>query len=163
MALDFDHVQKPIRKIRKPLKKIDAQASSEQVHEFRRNCRRLESMLEVLGKKSDSSAKRVLMRLARFRKRAGEIRDMDVLTGYAADNRQPKDEHDCEVQLLEYLGAKRRKYASGFHELRQKEGREPRRRLKRLQNQLAKTTLEAQQKTRPRGRERVPRGDSSRD
>jgi hypothetical protein len=35
---------------------------------------------------------------------------MDVLTSFASTV-HPRDENDCAVQLLEHLGAKRRKYA----------------------------------------------------
>ena len=42
--------------------------------------------------------------LARLRKRAGKVRDLDVLIGYVA-GLKISGEEDCRVQLLEYLGS----------------------------------------------------------
>jgi CHAD domain-containing protein len=48
----------------------------------------------------------LLRDVARLRKRAGKVRDMDVLTGHALTVRI-EGEQDCSVELLEYLGAER--------------------------------------------------------
>jgi hypothetical protein len=57
-------------------------------------------------------------------------RDMDVLTGFASSVHPPGEE-DCALQLLEHLGAKRRKYAKRLGAEVTNNGRLLRRRLRR--------------------------------
>jgi CHAD domain-containing protein len=96
--------------LRKLIKKAPKRASLDQVHDLRTHTRRLEAAVEALGLHSKRNERRLLRSLARVRKRAGKVRDMDVLTGYAskihADTDQP-----CLVQLLEYLGSARCRHA----------------------------------------------------
>ena len=54
--------------------------------------------------------KTVLKDLGRLRKRAGKVRDLDVLTGFASTV-HPRGEEECGIQLLERLGARRKKQA----------------------------------------------------
>ena len=56
----------------------------------------------------------MVKKLGRFRKRAGKVRDMDVLTSYASTI-HAKGEDDCAVQLLEYLGMRRQKLAKKLY------------------------------------------------
>jgi len=67
--------------------------------------------------------------MARIRRRAGKVRNMDILTGIASFVRVD-DEQDCKVQLLEHLGAKRRKHARKFHATVAKYGASARNHLK---------------------------------
>lgn len=89
--------------------------SAEDIHDFRMNSRRVEATLEVLSLDSGGKGWRASKTLSRLRKRAGKIRDMDVLTNYASNLPHPDDETDCSVRLLEHLGAERRKHARKFH------------------------------------------------
>ena len=115
MALQPDRIQKPLRKVRKLLKKMPAIPSAEDIHDFRTNSRRVEATLEVLSLDSGGKGWRASKTVSRLRKRAGKIRDMDVLTNYASNLPHPDDETDCSVRLLEHLGAERRKHARKFH------------------------------------------------
>lgn len=152
MSLDFKQVQKPGRKLRKLLKKMPAQPSPEQIHDFRTNSRQMEATLQAFGLDSARKGRRVLKPLSRMRKRAGNIRDMDVLTSYAANLRPEDGERDCTVQLLEYLGAQRRKYAKKFHSASGQDGSKLRKRLKRILRQLAKRDSRAQKSGKPDSR-----------
>jgi CHAD domain-containing protein len=87
-------------------------------------------MIEALDVNCKRNERRSFRHLARIRKRAGKIRDMDVLTGYASTV-QVEEGRDCLVQLLEYLGAERYRRAEQLHALIRKYGAELRRRLKR--------------------------------
>src|SRR6266702_8962583 len=60
MALDFKQVQKPGRKLRKFLKKMQAQPSPEQIHDFRTNSRQMEATLHAFGLDSARKGRRVL-------------------------------------------------------------------------------------------------------
>jgi len=129
MALNAKRVQKPFRKLRKLLRRMPRQPLPHQVHDLRTHTRELEAMAAALSLDSHSSVKRLLKDLARIRKRAGKVRDLDVLTSYAAIL-HPQGEEDCSVQLLEHLGAQRRKKARKLHAVVAKYGSEARGELK---------------------------------
>ena len=136
MALDFKRAQKPVRKLRKLIKKMSADPIPEQVHDFRTNSRNMEATLQAFGLESSRLGRGVLKPLSRLRNRAGKIRDMDVLTSYAASVDSEDGEQDCAVQLLEHLGAQRRKCARKFHSASRRDGSKLRRRLKQVRREL---------------------------
>ncbi|HKD07741.1 MAG TPA: CHAD domain-containing protein [Bryobacteraceae bacterium] len=116
MPLDRDRVLKPMKKLRKLLARIDADSPPKDVHDLRTNIRRFEALSAALlpgdQKIGDGPGERkaMLKDLGRLRKRAGKVRDMDVLTQIASTI-HPRGEEECSVQLLERLGAKRKKQA----------------------------------------------------
>jgi CHAD domain-containing protein len=130
MPLDADRIQKPVRKLRKLLKKLPKQPAPEQIHDFRTGARRLEATLDALGLDSRRNERRTLRKLKRLRRLAGKIRDMDVLTGYLSGV-QVNGERDCEVQLLEHLGAERSRNTKKMRRLVRRYRAALRRRLKR--------------------------------
>lgn len=110
MALDRDRLLKPVKKLRKLIGRIGRNPSPETVHDLRTNIRRFEAMFAALALGQHGIRKRSLKKLGRLRKRAGKVRDMDVLTGFASTVHPPGDA-ECSVQLLEHLGARRKKQA----------------------------------------------------
>lgn len=106
MALDRARIRKPAQKLLKLLKKIDREPTPDNVHALRTNTRRVQAISGALDLKNTS----VLKELERLRRRAGKVRDMDVLTGFASTIHLKQDDN-CAVQLLEYLGARRSKQA----------------------------------------------------
>ncbi|HEY3741801.1 MAG TPA: CHAD domain-containing protein [Bryobacteraceae bacterium] len=110
MALDHDRLLKPVKKLRKLLDRIDSNPDAETVHSLRTNSRRFEAMFKALSLDTEGLDAGTLKDLGRLRKRAGKVRDMDVLTRFASTV-HPRGEEDCTVQLLEYLGAERKKEA----------------------------------------------------
>jgi CHAD domain-containing protein len=137
MALDKNRLHKSVSKLRKLLRKPPKQSTPEMIHDFRTHIRRLEATLGALDMESPPREQRVLKDLSRLRRRAGKVRDMDVLTGCASAV-QVKDEEDCSVRLLEYLGAKRYGQGSKMQALIQKYGSRLRKRLKRTSERLEK-------------------------
>jgi CHAD domain-containing protein len=137
MALDIDQLDKPIRKLRKVLKKMPSEPAPKQVHDLRTNSRRLEAMLQA--RDPNSNERKILKRVSRLRKSAGKVRDMDVLTSYAAELNPSKDEEDCSVRLLEHLGATRRKKARKLSKAVEESAPDLRKRLKRSSNQIQKS------------------------
>lgn len=116
MPIDVDKVQKPVRKLRKLLKRMDSKPAVKDVHDLRTNTRRLEAALQAAGLDSKGKTHRLLKDLARLRKRAGRVRDLDVLTGFAAGLKaKNEDEDPCQIQLLEHLGAERHKKAKRLY------------------------------------------------
>ena len=110
MSLDPDRIQKSVRKLRKLVKKAPKRPTPGQVHDLRTHTRRFEATAQALRLDSKRNERRVLRALARLRRRAGKVRDMDVLTGHTSNLHLEKDQ-DCLVQLLEYLGSARYRHA----------------------------------------------------
>jgi CHAD domain-containing protein len=111
MALDPDRLLKPVKKLRKLIDRVEAESGPETVHDLRTTTRRFEAMFEALSLDQHGIPKTMLKDLGRIRKRAGKVRDMDVLTGFASTVR-PQGAEECQVELLEYLGAQRQKHAA---------------------------------------------------
>jgi CHAD domain-containing protein len=128
MALDRRRIQKPARKLRKLLKTMPSLPTPEDVHSFRTNARRLETILNTLPVKV---GRKLSKKVATMRRRAGKVRDLDVLTDYVSATRPDRSERECSVRLLEYLGGQRAKQISRFHNLRRHHSADLRRRLKR--------------------------------
>jgi CHAD domain-containing protein len=135
MALDPNRVHQPVKKLRKMVKQIRKQPLPEQVHDLRTNTRRLEATMAALSPDSRRNARKLLKNLSRIRKLAGKVRDMDVLTAYAATI-DAGEEQDCKVQLLEHLGAERHKLAKNLHTTVAKNAQPVRRRLKQFSDEI---------------------------
>jgi CHAD domain-containing protein len=152
MALDVDRAEKPVRKLRKLLKKMPATPGADDIHDFRTSSRRIEAMLQAFSMDSGNNCRRILKRISRLRKRAGKVRDMDVLTDYLAGVSCHKEETKCSAQLLEYLGAQRQKYAAKFDSVRKQYASELDKRLKRTSRKI-EGVLPADGKAGPAGSE----------
>ncbi len=139
MALDARRIQKPAKKLRKLLKKMPSVPSIEDIHIFRTNARRMETTLEVFSLDSTGNGRRLSKEISRLRKRAGKVRDMDVLTEYISALPKDDSERECSVQLLEYLGAQRQKQVKKFQAARRKCKSDLRHRLKRNSRQICNT------------------------
>jgi CHAD domain-containing protein len=77
------------------------------------------------------------------RKRAGKVRDIDVLVADLLTLKQD-GEQDCLVQLLEYLGAEREKCVKKLHSVVESVGRKLRRDLKRNSKRVEALLKEAE-------------------
>lgn len=113
MSLDPKTLEKPLLKLRKLVRKISRVPTQDEVHNVRTNTRRVEATLEALQLDRRGKGRRVLRAVTAMRKQAGEVRDMDVLTGYAATLSNDEDT-TCLVKLLEHLGQTRAREASGL-------------------------------------------------
>jgi CHAD domain-containing protein len=110
MALDPKELKKPLSKLRKLLKKMPKQPSPEQVHDLRTNTRRVEASLKALQLDRNGEGRQVLKAVTPMRKRAGDVRDMDVLTGFASRlscDRDRDGNQEGLVPILEHLGVAR--------------------------------------------------------
>ena len=135
MALDSDQVQKPVRKLRKILKKISRNPSPAKVHDLRTRTRQIEATLGALSLDSNRNGRKLLKSLSRVRKNAGRVRDMDVLISYAAT--LPGDgEENCKLELIEHLGSTRRRKADKLESSVSKRSAPLRWRLKRTLHQV---------------------------
>ncbi|HVB55036.1 MAG TPA: CHAD domain-containing protein [Candidatus Acidoferrales bacterium] len=136
MALDATRIETNIRKLRKILKKSSKLLKPQDVHRLRTRTRRMEAILTAVGLSSDHSERQLLRRLGRIRKKAGKVRDMDVLTSHACAIKKMNAGCDCLLQLIEYLGAQRYRFARKLRQSIQRHSPKTRRRLKRTSARL---------------------------
>jgi len=100
----------------------------------------MEAMVYALRLDFRKNERLLLKAIKPVRKKAGKVRDMDVLTGFAS---QPalNDEKECTVRLLEHLGGQRELHARKLEKVAAVQAPEIRRRLKRsarfLENALS--------------------------
>jgi CHAD domain-containing protein len=66
------------QKLEQDLAKLSSKPRAENVHRFRTGTRRLQILLGEFSAKLDRNQKKLLKLLARIRKRAGKVRDLDV-------------------------------------------------------------------------------------
>lgn len=111
MALDPKSVDKPFRKLRKLLKNFPDPPEPEDVHDVRTYTRRIEAMTTAFQLDRKKVGKELIKNLTPIRKTAGDVRDMDVLTDFAA-SLDPNGDSDCRLQLLQHLASRRTKAAT---------------------------------------------------
>jgi CHAD domain-containing protein len=131
MALDTSRIEDDLRKLRKTIKTMPRRPTPGEIHRLRTRARRLEVELQASGLDASLNEKWLLKQLARIRRRAGKVRDMDVLTAHLTTVRVD-GERDCLIQLFEYLGAKRYDKAERLHQLVKEHRRALDKRLKKI-------------------------------
>jgi len=136
MPLDAKKLRDPLRKLKKSLKKLTDRPSPDEVHKLRTQARRLEAIVHGLMQDRRKPARTLLETVAPIRKRAGKVRDMDVLTDFAAG--LSRDEEECRVQLLENLGERRTRFARKLHDTVKTHAKSARRLLRRYDARIDK-------------------------
>jgi len=135
-------VVQPVRKLRKLLRGSWRMPAPKRVHELRTGARKYETIVQVLRCDTKQSERRPLRAVKRIRRRAGTVRDLDVLTNKARTLEIP-DEQDCLVLLLERLGADRVRQARKLKRIIERQRPSLRRQLKqtarRLERRLSKS------------------------
>lgn len=146
MPLDPEKLQKPFRKLRKSLKSLSRQPSPEEVHDIRTRSRQLEAILHALLLDRQKPARRLLGSIAPIRKGAGKVRDMDVLTGFAA-GLTARNEEECRLELIEALSGKRQRFERKLSETTAENQKEVRRYLKRYSALIYRRTTPQKSQT----------------
>ncbi len=114
MALDADKLKKPFRSLEKSLKKLSKRPSPKEVHNLRTRTRRVEATLHALLLDQKRDGRKALKAISPVRKRAGKVRDMDVLIGLVSSLGSTSAD-DCRIRIIENLSKLRR---SGVRKLR---------------------------------------------
>jgi CHAD domain-containing protein len=78
MPVDQKRTQSLFRNLSRVAGKLAADAQPEKVHQFRTTTRRIEALFGELAPKADRNGRKLLKQLAKIRKRAGRVRDLDV-------------------------------------------------------------------------------------
>jgi CHAD domain-containing protein len=116
--MEADRVQKPLRQLRKALKRLPKDPAPETVHKLRTRARHVEAIAAALSEPDEKKVRRLLKSIKPVRKAAGDVRDMDVLTGNALS--LPQNSHresrrdsfrESLIRLVEHLGIARKKSA----------------------------------------------------
>jgi CHAD domain-containing protein len=116
MAIDAEKIHKSLRKLRKLAVKLPKDPSPEKVHKLRTSARKVEAIFSALSLNSHKNERQLKKGLRRVRKRAGKVRDLDVLTGDLATV-HVDDETECQVRVLEHLGGERQRQAGKLRKL----------------------------------------------
>jgi CHAD domain-containing protein len=100
------------QKLEQDLVKLSSKPRAESVHRFRTGTRRLQILLGELSPELDRSQKRLLKMLARIRKRAGRVRDLDVQLAALRSlkiPREPRRKTQMVNHLIELRGEQEKK------------------------------------------------------
>src|SRR5580704_8669076 len=90
------------QKLEQHLVKLSSKPRAENVHRFRTGTRRLQILLGELSPKQERSQKKLLKMLAKIRKRAGKVRDLDVQLAALRDLKMPQEPRR-KTQLVNHL------------------------------------------------------------
>ncbi len=129
-------IQANLHKLLRSLKRAPKRLTPEDVHKLRTRARRVVSLASAKSLPALDKAN-LAKPLKRIRKRAGRVRDMDVLTAHLAAMHSDEDPA-CRTQLLEYLGAKRYRRADRLVRLLEDRGPSLRKRLRHVAKGVAK-------------------------
>jgi CHAD domain-containing protein len=78
MPVDQKRTQSLFLKLSRLARKLTSDPQPEEVHQFRTTTRRIETLFKELLPKPGRNERRLLKQLAKIRKRAGRVRDLDV-------------------------------------------------------------------------------------
>lgn len=102
-------LESPLRMLRKTLKKTAKDPTPKRIHNLRTLIRHTVAVVHV-ALDDTSPGDRLLRSVKPVYKKAGKVRDMDVLTVFAA-GLQVEGEDGCKTRLLEFLVARRKRAA----------------------------------------------------
>jgi CHAD domain-containing protein len=106
MPFDQKLGQRSFDKLKRHLSKLPESSAPESVHRFRTYSRRVEVLLGELEPKLSGNEKKLLRLLAKLRKKAGKVRDLDVQLELLRNLRSPQAAGH-KAQLQSFLSAER--------------------------------------------------------
>ncbi len=143
MEIDFETAGKPVRRLRKLLKRLPRNPSPEEVHDLRTQTRRLEAMLHAFSPESSSKEARILTVMKPVRRAAGRVRDMDVLIANASSlSSRVQAYGDGIVRLVEHMSEIRAEVAKRLYNIVKRRGKKARSSLKRFLRDLERIQAE---------------------
>jgi CHAD domain-containing protein len=128
MKLQPDSLEKPLRKLRKQLKRLPPDPPPDDVHSLRTHTRRLEASIAAVALERQKNTRRLIKLIKPVRKAAGEVRDMDVLIGNLLTLCGDQGGEPA-VRLVEHLSRMRVKNAQRLHKIVRTKGQSIRRRI----------------------------------
>lgn len=136
MLLDRDHTRTTFRKLGRRLSKLSTRPLPECVHKFRTSSRRVEVLVADLARKRSRNDTKLLKQLARLRRKAGRLRDLDVQSAALRSLKIPQ-QPGRKSQLMSTMAEERaRRERKLVKALSKKAVAEVRKRLKRTASDL---------------------------
>ena len=135
MAAGHTNTRSLFEKLDRQLTKLAAKPAPNSVHRFRTNGRRLEIALTELAPNPGRNGKKLLKLLARLRKKAGRVRDLDMQVGLLRSLKMPEGaRHKSQLMqmLMEERDEREKKVMQAFD---RRTVRELRKRLKRASSE----------------------------
>ncbi len=139
MPLNEARLLKPARQLRKLLRQLPDPPSPEPVHRLRTNARQLEAAFHALHLEPTGRSRSLLEDLHVLRRRAGRVRDLDVLTELAS-GLPASVEPELRLRLLERLESRRRRQAKKLQKKARQIAPRLRPRLKQAASQIERLT-----------------------
>lgn len=127
--MELDRVEKPLRDLRRLLKKLSANPAPDKVHQLRTRARKIEALAGALEPASSKKTRRLMKAIKPVRRAAGGVRDMDVMTGDLL-HLQVNGTKDSVVRLVEHLSTVRRKSAAELRDAVNRQRKPARRELR---------------------------------
>jgi CHAD domain-containing protein len=136
MPVDSEKSRLAFQKLNRHLSKLTTKTAPQSVHKFRTYSRRVETLVGELSPEQSRNDKKLVKLLARLRKKAGRVRDLDVQIAALRDlkiSQEPRRKSQLLRQLAEDRAKREKKLARNFDK---KTVRELRKRLKRAASEL---------------------------
>jgi CHAD domain-containing protein len=114
MKIEVDNAKRPLVKLRKTLKRLEADPSVEDVHALRTQTRRIEAIVNALMLERKKRSRQLLKAVSPVRRAAGDVRDMDVLVGNLLALPHGEEDDESLVRLVEHLSEMRVEGARGL-------------------------------------------------
>src|SRR5437870_7432706 len=136
MPVDEAQSRAVFQKLSRQLSKLANKPAASNVHKFRTYSRRVEALVEALVANPKRKDKKLLKLLARLRKKAGRVRDLDVQIASLRTlkiSQEPRRKSQLLRHLNEDRAKKEKKLAANFDK---QTVRELRKRLKRAASEL---------------------------
>jgi len=115
MPIDQARIQKALRQLGKFAARVPKDPSPEAVHELRSSARRLLATFGALSLDSKSNERLLLKRVRKIHRRAGKVRDLDVLSGHLATI-DLEGESACRTRLARHFARERARQARKLHD-----------------------------------------------
>jgi CHAD domain-containing protein len=136
MELEAVNVRRHIRQLRKSLKSLPSDPSVKDIQDLRKRVRRAETIIIAYMPGKQKRSRQLLKTLKSVCKAAGAVRDMDVLAAKARGLGGQSHDNSFTL-LLEHLQAARIASTAKLSEQVESDGKDVRRRLKELSDQVA--------------------------
>jgi len=136
MPVDSEKSRLAFQTLHRQLSKLRTKTAPKSVHKFRTYSRRVETLVGELAREQSRNDKKLLKVLARLRKKAGRVRDLDVQIASLRSlkiSQEPRRKSQLLRHLSEDRAKREKKLATNFDK---QTVRELRKRLKRAASQL---------------------------
>src|ERR1700688_2666293 len=142
MPINPELIQRGFQRLDRQLLKLAKKAAPENVHKFRTSSRRAETVLDELAPRNDRNAQKLSKQLARIRKKAGRLRDLDIQIASLRGLKGPEANGQRSKLLQSLLEERAQREKKLVKALDKKTTAEMHKRLKRAASKLALSNVD---------------------